>query len=208
MQVARALAALVPVLVLASCGSSGSGGTAAVGGTGGSSTVHGGACDLELLAHPIEGNAHVTTCSLVTYATNPPSSGDHYPIWAAYKAYPAPIPRGFWVHDLEHGAVVVTYNCPAGCPDELAAIAAWAQALPPDHACEATPIQRRLVITPDPALDVRFAASAWGATLRAPCFDAPAFTEFFRVHVGQGPEVVCAEGVDLAQTPPAAGCGP
>ena len=205
MQVARVIAALVPALLLASCGSSSSG-TGPVGGTGGSSTVHGGMCDLELLAHPIEGHMHVAACSPVAYGTNPPSSGNHYPDWAAYKTYASPVPRGYAVHDLEHGAVVVTYNCPDGCPTDVAALASWAAALPEDHACVATPIQRRLVIAPDPQLDVKFAAAAWGETLRAPCFDVAAFTEFFRVHVGQGPEIVCADGVDLEKMPPPAGC--
>ena len=214
MQAACPLVALAFALLVASCASSGGGGAAGSGGApgtggaagGGTTIVHGAACDLEMALQPIEGHQHVAVCSPVTYGSNPPSSGNHYPIWAAYKTYGAPIPRGFAVHDLEHGAIVVTYNCADGCAADVAAIAAWADALPDDHACVATPIKRRLVIAPDPLLDVKFAAAAWGATLRAPCFDAAAFTDFYRSHIGQGPEIVCGDGVDLVAMPPAAGC--
>src|SRR5882724_4807922 len=64
--------------------------------------------------HPSEGNLHMGLCSPLFYATNPPSSGNHYPIWAAYQTYAQPLLPGFWVHNLEHGAIVMAYNCPQG----------------------------------------------------------------------------------------------
>src|SRR5579863_2467829 len=91
-----------------------------------------GACNAIVAQHPIEGATHVAVCSPVTYATKPPSSGNHYPIWAAYQTYASAIPEGFWVHDLEHGAVVVSYNCPSGCADQVADAQAWISALPDD----------------------------------------------------------------------------
>ena len=35
-----------------------------------------------------------------------------------------------------------------------------------------------VILTPDPTLDVRFAAAAWGHVLRASCFDRQAFGDF------------------------------
>jgi hypothetical protein len=201
---ARALAITLASLA---CGC---GGTIDAPGTGGSSTVPASSlphvCDTVAEAHPIEGQTHVPSCSPVSYGTNPPSSGNHYPVWAAFKTYAMPVPRGFLVHDLEHGAVVVTYNCPEGCPDDVAKIEAWLGTLS-DHACKDTAVVRRVVVSPDPLLDVRFAAAAWGVTLRAPCFDPASFTDFFVQHIGQGPEQLCADGQDLATAPPAASCG-
>ena len=67
-------------------------------------------------------HTHVLPPAPVTYDHNPPTSGCHYnlgygtaPITAG--AYDQVIQPEYWVHNLEHGYVVVLYNCPAGCPD-------------------------------------------------------------------------------------------
>jgi hypothetical protein len=141
---------------------------------------------------------HVAACSDILYATNPPSSGAHYPTWADYGVYDFALPRGYWVHNLEHGSVVVSYHCNAGCAEELTAAKAWLATLEPDAQCAGqTP---RVLLVPDPLLDVRWAASAWGWTLRADCFDAEAFLDFYSSHAGKPPApeaTVCATGTDL-----------
>ncbi len=143
----------------------------------------------------------MVACVPVSYTTNPPSSGSHYPSWAAFKTYAAPVPWGFLVHSLEHGAVVVVYNCPSGCPHEVATAQAWIDALPTDANCGARP---RVVLAPDPSLDVRWAATAWTWTLRACIFDQAMFQQFFEDHYGRGPEglpeVVCNSGSDQSAT--------
>jgi hypothetical protein len=156
--------------------------------------------------HAIEGQAHVPDCSAMSYGTNPPSSGDHYGVWAAYKVYANPIPPGYWVHDLEHGGIVLTYNCQSGCDADVAAAESMLNALPPDPVCLSVGAPRRIIMTPDPGLDVPFAASAWGFTLRANCFDPDVFRSFVDRHNGAGPESVCGGGVDLATGVPP-GCG-
>jgi hypothetical protein len=169
-----------------------------------------GKCDAVEEEHPIEGFAHVGVCTPVTYATSPPSSGDHYPIWAAYKTYVTPVPEGFFVHDLEHGAVVLAYNCPppGGCAADVAAAQAMIDALPadPDCAAQGSAVRRRTILTPDPKLDVPFAASAWGWTLRAKCFDSGPFEAFARRHYNQGREDICGDGDDVS-VGLAPGCG-
>ena len=54
---------------------------------------------------------HLPPCSPLPYAYEPPSNGLHYWFWAAYRTYTTPVPWGFLVHDLEHGAVVLAYHC-------------------------------------------------------------------------------------------------
>jgi len=157
---------------------------------------------LGIAMHPLEGNTHITACSPTCYRTMPPTSGNHYPIWPAYKTYPSPVPWGFLVHGLEHGAVIVVYNCPCGCPDEVAAAQAWIDALPNDPVCATRP---RVILAPDPTLDVRWAASAWqdqvgGWTLRSATFDQAVFNQFFVDHYGQAPELVCGSGADGSQS--------
>jgi hypothetical protein len=176
-----------------------------------------GACAAVVEQQGIEGASHVAECTIIDYGTNPPSSGDHYPFWAAYKTYMSPIPEGFWVHDLEHGAVVLTYNCAVGqgdagdCAGEVAAAQAMIDALPSDPLCvelaQPENVLRRTVMTPDPKLDVRFAASAWGWTLRANCFDATIFREFAVAHYGMGTEPLCNDGEDPIAAGLPSGCG-
>jgi hypothetical protein len=174
-----------------------------------------GPCYAVVQQHAIEGETHVPVCSVVDYHTNPPSSGDHYPIWAEYKSYTSPVPLGFLVHNLEHGAIVLTYNCAVGdggqgeCATEVAEASQMIAALPSDQECVSLGegVSRRTVMSPDPDLDVRFAASAWGWTLRADCFDAAAFQAFALAHYKGGPEDLCEDGEDpLAQGLPAS-CG-
>jgi hypothetical protein len=150
------------------------------------------------------GQTHVADCSAVSYPDNPPAGGNHYPEWAAFQSYSFPVPRGFWVHDLEHGAIVFSYNCcasSAGCADEVAQVQAVIDALPEDPACStATP--RRVLLTPDPLLDVRWGVSAWGSTLRADCVDTERFRQFYLDHFGRGPEDLCNAGTDFGGTRP------
>jgi hypothetical protein len=102
------------------------------------------------------------------------------------------------MHNMEHGAVVVSYNCPEGCDAELQAATEWFNALPVDAACQLQgAAQPRALLLPDPLLDVRFAASSWLHTLRADCFDEVAFSDFYDSNVGQGLENVCSSGADF-----------
>lgn len=170
-----------------------------------------GVCGAIVEEHPIEGRTHVAECSYVHYDTLPPSSGNHYPVWAAYKTYTLPVPEGYWVHNLEHGTVVLSYNCEdAGCAEDVAAAQTFMDGYPADPVCTSLEagVEHRLLMTPDPHLDVRFAASAWGWTLRANCFDPVAFQAFADAHYGQGPEDLCGDGEDVVgATGAPASCG-
>ena len=164
-------------------------------------SADGSTCAPVVESHPIEGFQHLTPiCTATSYATNPPSSGNHYGYWANFATFTFPLPAGFFVHDLEHGAVVFTYNCPDGCAEDVAKLQAMVDALPADPACAGFTAARRSVITPYPALTVRFGASSWGSTLRSDCFDETAFRSFYLAHFGQGREPYCNDGVDVLPT--------
>lgn len=152
-------------------------------------------CNSTIATFALAPSPHVLTCSPVTYATNPPTSGPHYPSWAAFKTYTSPVPRGFYVHSMEHGAVVIAYNCPSGCDADLALLAAFLDARPADPLCVA-PLKSRIIVTPDPLLDTMFAASAWGASLKSDCFDWNALTLFLDTHYAMAPENFCFDGID------------
>jgi Protein of unknown function (DUF3105) len=150
--------------------------------------------------HPNEGASHSTLCAPLTFNSSPPSSGTHYPEWPAYKTYTQPVPWGYLVHALEHGAIDVVYNCPAGCANEVAAAQAWIDSLPTDAACGGRP---RVILAPDPTLDCHWAASSWLWTLRGGSFDPVPFQSFYEAHYENpdpglsAPEPgICSGGID------------
>lgn len=57
------------------------------------------------------GRQHVTDISSITYNSNPPTSGPHFEVWAKKGAYSDVISDGHLIHSLEHGYVVLSYNC-------------------------------------------------------------------------------------------------
>lgn len=140
-------------------------------------------------AVPNEGWIHVPVGTDIHYAHNPPASGPHYPIWARYREHTATVPRGYWVHDLEHGAIVLLYRPDAGSAVIDAMRAAYA-ALPPDAACG----HERALLTPDPLLDRPFAVVAANSELRCDVVSQQAILDFATVHRGHGPEDACADG--------------
>jgi hypothetical protein len=203
--------------VTGSSSSTGGGGGAGSGGAGGAAPDAGDAgddgdasteadaafdCGTAIVEFPTIASPHIPVCSPISYDTNPPTSGPHYPIWAAYQTYTEPVPRGFYVHDLEHGGIVIAYNCPSGCDAELAQLASFLDARSPDPTCT-PPVKFRVVVTPDPLIPTPFAAAAWGWALTSQCFDFAALGPFMDAHYRMAPEDFCSDGVDV--TSPDAG---
>jgi len=169
------------------------GALAAAAGAGGASAN----CNVELTDYSSPSAAHVSLCSVIDYPMNPPVYGDHYPVWAAYRSYSMPIPLGFLVHNLEHGAVVLLYNCADGCASEVAEAQAFIDALPADPRCTEA-VKHQVILSPDPTLPTRWGAIAWGHSLAAECFGAPALRTFYEQNVAHGGEDICADGEDLS----------
>lgn len=157
-----------------------------------------GDCDIEVCAPDALDARHVDVCSVIAWPTNPPTSGEHYPIWALFQDYDEPVPRGFWLHSVEHSAVVLAYNCDhvsgdcGALADELTAFAAAAE---DDPLCDAS-VGNRIIVTPDPLLDVAFAAVAWGHSLKGSCFEEAPVQDFVDAHYGKNYENFCSGGVD------------
>jgi hypothetical protein len=149
-----------------------------------------------IASHPIAASPHVTACSEVTYETDPPTSGPHYPVWAAFKTYGVPINPGFLVHALEHGAITLTWRCPSGCDAELAALQAMLDARAGDPLCDPL-VKHRIIVAPRPDQDTKLVAAGWGVSWKADCFDLASLGSFIDAWYAKGPENVCAQGVDI-----------
>lgn len=150
-------------------------------------------CDVVLSSPPVTSQNHVPERTAVEYCSNPPSSGDHYPVWADFKEYAAPVEWPYLVHSLEHGAVLLLYKCdPPGCPDVVEGLRKIKDEAPADPRCD--PGTKRIIIAPSPTIPTKIAAAAWGKTYEAPCLDAPTLSAFVRDNVGKGTEDLCIPG--------------
>jgi hypothetical protein len=75
---------------------------------------------------------HVT--GPVKYVVTPPVGGPHDPVWMNAGVYTRPIPTARAVHNLEHGAVWITYdpNLPASEVEQLTAFVTKQSLIPED----------------------------------------------------------------------------
>lgn len=145
-----------------------------------------------------EAGIHISPGQPISWSSNPPATGRHYPAWAAWRKSYAQLARGYWLHNAEHGGIILLHDCGADCGDSLPRLAELVRQFPRDPRCSAA-IGSRLLIAADPALPegVQFAAVAWGAHYTASCFDAPALEAFAREHYARAPEDLCGEGLAL-----------
>lgn len=118
------------------------------------------ACDADpLLADLVadnEGWGHVPAGTEVNYTHNPPGSGPHYGQWTRSGIYVEAIDRRNWVHNLEHGWLVLVYRPDAPAADVRVLTDAYAAGFP-DEQCPDSPV-RRIIVTPDPLLPTPVAA--------------------------------------------------
>lgn len=167
---------------------------AGCGGSGSTNTpsappVDPGTCTMVESAVANEGWAHVAEGTNVAYRSNPPASGPHYPIWARYQAYTAAVARPYWVHNLEHGAIVLVHR-----PDASAALVSTLtdtfRALPNDSQCG----HARALLSPDPLLTRPVAVIAANFVLEGDCVSPDAIRRFTLAHRNQAPENICDSG--------------
>lgn len=81
-----------------------------------------------LQSFPSEGQEHVAPPAVVTYKTDPPTSGPHYPTWVRSGFYREPQSREQLVHNLEHGQVVIYYSPQQTPPEVIRQLEGYARA--------------------------------------------------------------------------------
>lgn len=62
-------------------------------------------------AVPDMGRQHVADISNVAYNSNPPTSGPHFALWLKAGVYDRAVSDGYFMHSMEHGYVVISYDC-------------------------------------------------------------------------------------------------
>jgi hypothetical protein len=132
---------------------------------------------------PIEGQLHVDPPATVSYRDNPPASGNHYPVPAPWGQ--GTYPRETWVHNLEHGGIVLLYNCPTGCDADVQKLVALRARRPADQFHEV-----RVLITPDSLMPHKFAAIAWGWRWQGDTIDEGVINCFIGDRYDKAPESI------------------
>ena len=142
-------------------------------------------------AVPDEGRSHVTRPAQVTYQHQPPSSGNHYSDSAAPRPWGTnhdAILAEEYVHNLEHGGVVLLYKCSGtSCDDYYTQAQALFAQLPKETKFN----EVKFVSTPYQNMSPSFAMVAWDHEQDFTGFPSTAdATAFYNKFVDQGPEAI------------------
>ncbi len=151
---------------------------------------------------PDEGRTHVTTGAVLCYSSNPPASGSHYsaagvsPI--APGVYDNAVATEVWLHNLEHGTVVLLYDC-GGSPCSAEFIADL-QALFDSVPASPRFNEKKMVIAqyagvsgpctgmPTFPASGPFLAISWDVQKAFDSLDTDGILDFYARHVDHGPE--------------------
>jgi hypothetical protein len=173
---------------------------------------------------PDQGNAHIQVGDKVTYPVCPPASGRHInkvgfgPLKPqVYGPEDNSVPNG-WVHNLEHGGLVLLYSCDKGACDDasIAALKTFDQGFPNSAVCNLAPGTVGPVVARFEQMPTRFAALVWDRVLYLDTLDTATIYDFFlryaeRVADGRliaPPEPQCAAPSPSASAVPSASAAP
>jgi hypothetical protein len=171
-------AAAVGIGFIMSSGGDGGGDAGAIGETG----------DCQLETFPALEATHVQELpDDYEYNSIPATSGLHNPQTAIWNLYDQPVPQINYIHNLEHGGVVIQYG--SEVPDaDVASLGNWYQQ-----------DTRGLIVAPlseemeeeDPSLADKIVVISWTHMMRCTAYDESALDDFsddYRGPQGDGPE--------------------
>lgn len=131
---------------------------------------------------PDEGAAHISEGTSVTYRSNPPTSGSHWPDPLLDGIYDTEKPDEALVHSLEHGRIWISYqpSIPQPAIDQLKRLASR---------------EKRVILTPRARNEAAVALAAWQrldtfSVLDDGTFDENRILDFIQRYRDKGPEYV------------------
>ena len=131
-----------------------------------------------------EGDKHVTEGTEVEYQSNPPASGNHWPVPLSDGVYKTEKPDEAVVHSMEHGRVWISYrpSLPANIIEQLEKLGSG----------------QALVITPRSTNEADIALAAWTRldtfNLENGILDEKRIQDFIRRYKNKGPEFIPGSG--------------
>ncbi len=167
---------------------------------------------------PDMGRSHVSPGASVRYPYCPPASGSHYnappdgPIPARfYGKDDTALPQG-WIHNLEHGGIVVLYRCASGDVCDQAqqdALRSLFGSFPPSPVCKLPPggNSPSPVVARFDQMATPYMALVWGRILPLQTLDTAAILGFYQAEGERtNPEPQCqtpsaSPGMTIAPSP-------
>jgi hypothetical protein len=137
-------------------------------------------------AMPDQGRGHIDEGEPhEPYNSTPPTSGPHYGFTVPWGVSSEPIPPEVQVHNLEHGGVLLQYNC--DCPEAITLLQRFAD---PE-----TGYPTKVIVAPYPDMPTEIALSAWGRiwTMSAAELTVDRVRAFLDGYVDRGPELIPSE---------------
>jgi len=159
------------------------------------------------------GRGHVPVGTKVQYNSNPPTSGQHYAEWTKAGVYDAPLDDRNLVHSLEHGYIIISYNCgkkmsfvpqsfaqgstqSAQTATESAVVLddkVWKSKDCEDLKKKLADVAKKqrlwkFIVIPRPSLDSRIAVTAWARVDKMETVDEGRITAFTNAFRDKGPE--------------------
>jgi hypothetical protein len=143
--------------------------------------------------------AHDHLTGPVTYAVTPPVGGQHNADWMNCGIYDKPVPNERAVHNLEHGAIWITYQ-PSLPQSEVSQLRAFVETQTMLSSSQGGAPSRYMDLTPYPGLPSPIVVTSWGFQLKVSSPTDPRLQQFvnkFRVSSKYTPEYggPCTGGV-------------
>lgn len=150
------------------------------------------------------GRDHVALGAFVRYALCPPATGNHYNVTGEGPVRPGmygpddqALPQG-WIHNLEHGGLVLLYRCASGdtaCTDSgQAALSQFNASFPNSPVCNLPRGSVGPIVARFDQMQWKYAALVWGVVLPLDTLDTTQILAFFNQQGERtNPEPLCAK---------------
>jgi hypothetical protein len=145
--------------------------------------------DLPGEAVPIQGNTHINPGTPHDpYNSDPPTSGPHYPTPAETGFYEEAPADEYLVHNLEHGHVLIWYNCSGLTEADCTALKNDIRAVMSRAGVSLITATSKVSAVPRPTMQTRITLTSWGRMQRLDAFDAAAILRFIKAFRDTAPE--------------------
>lgn len=139
------------------------------------------------VSHPSLGGTHIQPgSSHAAYNSDPPSSGPHYADASAptpWGVYTQQVPDEVFLHNEEHGGIIVTYK-PDLPKDQIKKL----QALFAPPYSDASFKPSKAVVTPRSKNTRPIELASWTFTFNLDGYDKAKIMDFYLQHIGKSPE--------------------
>ena len=134
--------------------------------------------------YPSQGHEHWDEEKLKSfkYNSNPPTSGPHEEVFASGYISTVPLSNPIQVHLLEHGSVIVQYNCT--CPDLVKKLTALAQSFDTYNPQMAMEMGKAILIAPNPTIGHKIVLTAWTRLLALDSYNEESIKQFITAWLG------------------------